>query len=191
MVAQRLEPRASVSSKKAPGPGRRGLTGLLKTFSFILVAAVLFVLLDFAIDLRPSTIQAAYRFEVGPLAPDEIKLLRHDNLSILVVRRSPQTIERLRQTANLVQDPDSADSRQPDYARNALRSRHPEYFVSYALGTDLGCTLKILELNLQEICGAARYDLAGRALKGENEFSNLTIPDYNFTNNFSTLTIKP
>lgn len=191
MVAQRLEPRASVSSKQAPGPDRRGLTGLLKIFSFILVAAVLFVLLDFAIDLRPSTIQASYRFEVGPLAPDEIKLLRHDNLSILVVRRSPQTIERLRQTANRVQDPDSADSRQPDYARNALRSRHPEYFVSYALGTDLGCTLKILELNLQEICGAARYDLAGRALKGEIEFSNLTIPDYNFTNNFSTLTINP
>ncbi|HUV23452.1 MAG TPA: hypothetical protein VMZ32_16785 [Gammaproteobacteria bacterium] len=180
-----------MSSKQAPGPDRRGLTGLLKIFSFILVAAVLFVLLDFAIDLRPSTIQASYRFEVGPLAPDEIKLLRHDNLSILVVRRSPQTIERLRQTANRVQDPDSADSRQPDYARNALRSRHPEYFVSYALGTDLGCTLKILELNLQEICGAARYDLAGRALKGEIEFSNLTIPDYNFTNNFSTLTINP
>jgi ubiquinol-cytochrome c reductase iron-sulfur subunit len=181
-----------VSSKQASqGSDRRRLTRVLKTFSFLLVAAVLFVLFDFAIDLRPSTIQPSYRFEIGPLAPDEIKLLRQDNLSILVVRRSPKTIERLQQTTGLVQDPQSADSRQPDYARNVLRSRHPQYFVSYALGTDLGCTLKVLEFSLREICGAARYDLAGRALKGENEFSNLTIPDYNFTNNFSTLTINP
>jgi ubiquinol-cytochrome c reductase iron-sulfur subunit len=153
--------------------------------------AVLYVLLDFMIDVRPSTIQASYRFNVGELAPDEIKILRQDNLSILVVRRSAGTIESLQASLDPVQDPLSLDSNQPDYARNTLRSRHPQYFVSYALGTDLGCTLKVLQDSLQEICGRASYDLAGRALKGENEFSNLSIPDYNFTNNFSTLIIKP
>jgi ubiquinol-cytochrome c reductase iron-sulfur subunit len=153
--------------------------------------AVLYVLLDFMIDLRPSTIQSSYRFNVGELAADEVKVLRHDNLSILVVRRSAHTITRLQETSDQLQDPESGDSRQPEYARNALRSRHPQYYVSYALGTDLGCTLKVLQDGFQEICGRARYDLAGRALKGENEFSNLSIPDYNFTNNFRTLTIKP
>ena len=153
--------------------------------------AVLYVLLDFMIDVRPSTIQASYRFNVGELAPDEIKILRQDNLSILVVRRSAETIGSLQASLDQVQDPLSLDSNQPDYARNTLRSRHPQYFVSYALGTDLGCTLKVLQDSLQEICGRASYDLAGRALKGGNEFSNLSIPDYNFTNNFSTLIIKP
>jgi hypothetical protein len=178
-------------SKTSPGSGRRGLTRLLKTFSVILIAAVLFVLLDFAIDLRPSTIQSSYRFNVGELSADEVKVLRQDNLSILVVRRSAQTIAQLQKTTDQLQDAESGNSRQPEYARNVLRSRHPQYFVSYALGTDLGCTLTILQDGLQEICGKARYDLAGRALKGENEFSNLSIPDYNFTNNFSTLTINP
>ena len=153
--------------------------------------AVLYVLLDFMIDVRPSTILASYRFNVGELAPDEIKILRQDNLSILVVRRSAETIGSLQASLDQVQDPLSLDSNQPDYARNTLRSRHPQYFVSYAIGTDLGCTLKVLQDSLQEICGRASYDLAGRALKGENEFSNLSIPDYNFTNNFSTLIIKP
>ena len=152
---------------------------------------MLYVLLDFMIDVRPSTIQASYRFNVGDIAADEIKILRHDNLSILVVRRSPQAIAHLQEATDQLQDPESDDSRQPEYARNTLRSRHPQYFISYALGTDLGCTLKVLQDSLQEICGRARYDLAGRALKGEKGFSNLSIPDYNFTNNFKILTIKP
>jgi ubiquinol-cytochrome c reductase iron-sulfur subunit len=170
---------------------RKRLQAVLKYFWLLGGLAVLYVLLDFMIDVRPSTIQASYRFNVGDIAADEIKILRQDNLSILLIRRSTATIARLQASLTQLQDPESENSRQPDYARNTLRSRNPQYFVSYALGTDLGCTLKVLQDSLQEICGRARYDLAGRALKGEKEFSNLSIPDYNFTNNFSTLTINP
>jgi ubiquinol-cytochrome c reductase iron-sulfur subunit len=170
---------------------RKRLQAVLKYFWLLGGLAVLYVLLDFMIDVRPSTIQASYRFNVGDIAADEIKILRQDNLSILLIRRSTATIARLQASLTQLQDPQSLDSNQPDYAHNALRSRHPQYYVSYALGTDLGCTLKVLQDSLQEICGRARYDLAGRALKGEKEFSNLSIPDYNFTNNFKTLTIKP
>jgi len=192
VVVQLLVQLASVSaSRGSNGSDRSGLTRIVKAFGLILIVAVLFVLFDFMIDLRPSTIQSSYRFSVGELSDDEVKVLRQDNLSILVVRRSAQTIAHLQQTTDQLQDPESDESRQPEYARNALRSRHPQYFVSYALGTDLGCTLKVLQDSLQEICGRARYDLAGRALKGQTEFSNLAIPDYNFTNNFSTLTIYP
>ncbi len=153
---------------------------------------MLYVLFDFMIDVRPSTIQSSYRFQLAELAPDEMTILRHDNLLILVVHRSAQTIERLQQAASApLQDPDSGDSRQPDYALNDLRSRDPRYFVSYAIGTDFGCPLEAVEDGLRETCGSARYDLAGRALKDTKPFSNLTIPDYNFTNNFRILTIFP
>jgi ubiquinol-cytochrome c reductase iron-sulfur subunit len=172
-------------------PTRKGLQTAVRYFWLLGGLAVVYVLLDFMIDVRPSTIQTSYRFTVGELVPDEVKILRQDNLSILLVRRSPETIAHLQEITDQLQDPESDDSRQPEYARNALRSRHPQYFVSYALGTDLGCTLKVLQDSLQEICGRASYDLAGRAFKGVNEFSNLSIPDYNFTNNFSTLTINP
>jgi len=143
------------------------------------------------IDLRPSTIQSSYRFKIGALAADEVRILRQDNLSILVMRRSAATVAALMQAAAPLQDPDSRYSHQPDDADNPLRSRHPEYFVSYAVGTDLGCALTVLESGLSEGCGSARYDFAGRALEGANKFQNLSIPDYNFGDNFSTLTINP
>jgi ubiquinol-cytochrome c reductase iron-sulfur subunit len=170
---------------------RKRLQTVVRYFLLVGGLAVLYVLLDFMIDVRPSTIQSSYRFNIGALAPDEVKIVRQDNLLILVARRSPSTIASLQAASAQVQDPQSEDSNQPEYARNSLRSRHPQYFVSYALGTDLGCALRVQELTLQEACSRARYDLAGRALKGENEFSNLSIPDYNFTNNFSILTIEP
>ena len=170
---------------------RKQLQTAVRYFWLLGGLAVLYVVLDFMIDVRPSTIQSSYRFNIGALAPDEIKIVRQDNLLILVARRSPATIASLQAASARLQDPQSEDSNQPEYARNSLRSRHPPYFVSYALGTDLGCALKVLELTLQEACSKARYDLAGRAFKGENEFSNLSIPDYNFTSNFSILTIEP
>ena len=150
-----------------------------------------YVLFDFMVDVRPSTIQSSYRFQLAELTPDQATILRQDNLAILVVHRSAQTIKRLQQASSQLQDPQSENSNQPGYALNSLRSRHPQYFVSYAMSTDLGCPLEVVEDGLRETCGSARYDLAGRALMGVKSFTNLSIPDYNFTNNFSTLTIEP
>ncbi|MCP4332083.1 MAG: hypothetical protein GY785_05465 [Gammaproteobacteria bacterium] len=146
----------------------------------------MYALLDFMIDLRPSTfdlrpstIQSSYRFKIGGLEADEVRILRQDNPSILVIRRSAATIAVLMQTGELLQDPDSRYSHQPDDADNPLRSRHAEYFVSYAVG-NLGCALTVLGSGLREGCGSARYDFAGRAFEGANKFQNLSIPDYNY-----------
>jgi ubiquinol-cytochrome c reductase iron-sulfur subunit len=179
------------ANQTASSPGRRLLVRVFKLASVILLAAIAWVLLDFMIDLRPSGIQSSYRFQVPELAPGEARILRQDNLAIVLARRSAAGIAALRQASAGLQDPESRDSRQPDYARNALRSRHPQYFVSYAFGTDLGCGLVVEPPVLREICGSARYDLAGRALAGAKQFSNLPIPDYNFDADFERLTINP
>jgi ubiquinol-cytochrome c reductase iron-sulfur subunit len=148
-------------------------------------------MIDFAIDLRPAKIQDSYRFEIESLPVDEASLLRRDNLSILVIRRSPETVADLRKTDAGLQDPQSRRSDQPPYAANALRSKQPEFFVSYALGTDFGCALEAVGSELKEICGSARYDFAGRALAGDRQFPNLVVPDYNFSDDFRYLTIRP
>lgn len=186
-----------MSASPRPGdrprdPQQNQLKRLLRYFSWIIAAAVIYVLLDFAIDIRPPAIHTSYRFNVGELALDEARILRQDNLSILVIRRSAATIDRLqREVPTRLQDSMSRFSHQPGYARNPLRSRHPEYFVSYATGTDLGCGLEVLDSGLREICGSAHYDFAGRALQGTSRFPNLSIPDYTFANNFSRLTVNP
>jgi ubiquinol-cytochrome c reductase iron-sulfur subunit len=153
--------------------------------------SVFYILADFSVDVRPPQIQGSYQFRIDDLLPDNPRILRQDNLAIVLIRRSPATIQRLEDSVDNLQDPDSSNSHQPDGARNRLRSLQPEFFVSYAQGTDLGCPLLVEANGLRESCGSARYDFAGRALRGENRFQNLSIPDYNFTSNFKTLTIRP
>ncbi len=148
-------------------------------------------MLDFAIDLRPPGIQESYRLEVGELAADEARVLRRDRLAILVIRRSAATLERLSRAGQRLQDPMSRRSSQPAWAANPLRSKYPEYFVAYAIGTDFGCALEIVADGVKEICGNASYDFAGRALDGQREFPNLPIPDYNFSDDYRRLTVRP
>jgi Rieske Fe-S protein len=170
---------------------RKLLKGLFKALSAVLGVAVVYVLVDFAIDIRPPAVQSSYHFKIKSLTPDVPAFLRQDNLVIVVIARSAASIARLKQADANLQDPESRLSHQPAFATNALRSRQAEYFVSYAIGTHLGCVIEAFERGLREICSNARYDYAGRALQGENKFQNLAIPNYNFSNDFNTLTIKP
>jgi len=170
---------------------RELLKGLFKGSSVVLGLAILYVLADFAIDIRPPGGQSSYHFKIRTLTPDVPVFLRQDNLVIVVIARSAASIAGLRQIVENSQDPESRLSHQPAFAANALRSRHAGYFVAYAIGTHLGCVLEAFERGLREICSDARYDYAGRALQGENKFQNLAIPNYNFSNDFSTLTIRP
>jgi hypothetical protein len=170
---------------------RNGLKRSIKYFTIVLAAAFSYVLLDFTFDLRPPGVHGSYQFNVNGLPLDQARILRQDNLSVLVIRRSAATISALGQNLAGLQDPESERSRQPRSAANLLRSSHPEYFVSYAIGTDFGCGLEVGESAIKEICGRARYDFAGRALQGDNKFLNLAVPDYTFTDNFKTLTIRP
>ena len=191
MDVSRKRPPSVSANSTSPDDQRNRLKRLFRYFALVIAAAVVYVLLDFAIDTRPPAVQASYRFSIEALEPDQARILRQDNLSILLIRRSAATIDALEQSVESLQDGASRYSHQPDYADNPLRSRHAEYFVSYAIGTDLGCGLEILESGLREICGRAHYDFAGRALQGANKFPNLMIPDYTFTSNFSSLTIYP
>ena len=147
-------------------------------------------MVDFSIDIRPASVDSSYQFTVKGLIDDAPVILRQDNLSILLIKRSKATIVALGQAQEDLQDALSEDSRQPDVARNPLRSRHAQYFVSYALGTHLGCPLILKPKQVQESCSSASYDFAGRALNGDSQFQNLTIPDYNFDQNFSQLIIN-
>ncbi len=172
-------------------PGRSTVARLFRYFVIVFALALVYILLDYSIDIRPPTVQASYRFSVPALEFDKPEILRRDNLSLIVIRRSPRTQAALDQAATGLQDAASARSRQPAYARNPLRSREPEYFVAYALGTDLGCPLVTDSRRLRESCSGARYDFAGRALAGAREFSNLAIPDYTLDLDLSYLTVKP
>ena len=158
----------------------------------LLVFALFLVRGDGTGEIRPAGIHSSYRFTLSPTSLNKPVWLRQDNLTIVLIRRSEAVIDALKNQADNLQDPNSDTSRQPDYAKNRLRSGNEQYFVAYGLGTDLGCSLiRGAENTLRESCGTAQYDFAGRAIIGQTRFQNLTIPDYNFNPDFSVLTVSP
>jgi hypothetical protein len=173
---------------------QRTLLLRLTKYLFGIIALVsLLVLVDYSIDLRPRNVQQNYYFSLktNDITYDSPTWLRQDNLQILLIKRSKDLLNHLSQAREALQDPDSNASRQPAYAKNSLRSKDELYFVSYAIGTDLACPLTLEEnQTLKETCSLARYDFAGRAFSGNNQFHNLTIPEYNFNDDFSRLTIS-
>ena len=168
------------------------LSRAIKYLAGIAILSIIFVLIDFLIDIRPKNVFASYHFTIkdNELTFDSPVWLQQDNLTILLIKRSTKLNRQLTKTPKVLQDRDSHSSRQPDYAKNLLRSKDQAYFVSYAFGTDFNCPLELKEdQTLKEICGSARYDFAGRAVSGNNQFQNLSIPDYTFNQDFSRLTI--
>lgn len=152
-----------------------------------------YVILDYSIDLRPSSIHDSYQFQLDDLNEDQPVWLQQDNLKILLIKRSDATVQSLLAgNRDSFQDVDSRRSSQPSFAANPLRSRDSRYFVSYGFGTHLGCPLVLKAPGLiEETCSDAQYDFAGRAISSKNRFQNLSIPDYNFSEDYQTLTIRP
>jgi ubiquinol-cytochrome c reductase iron-sulfur subunit len=111
---------------------------------------------------------------------------------IYVVRRTPDMLARVAGHDSELKDPTSQDSDQPDYAKNPLRSRTPEFLVLIGICTHLGCLPK-QRFSAGELypswpggffcpCHGSRFDLAGRVFDGSPASVNLRIPPYSFPN---------
>ena len=114
------------------------------------------------------------------------------NRPVWILKRSPAVIRMLEQDNPRLLDPDSQASKQPEQARNPLRSIRPEYLVVYGVCTHLGCvpTYKpsgrgdqdnnSLESHFYCPCHGGVFDLSGRVYIGTPPPVNLTVPSYEF-----------
>ena len=62
----------------------------VKYFSWLIAFAVIYVLVDFTVDIRPPSVQSSYRFSVPDLKPNEPVYLHQDNLTIVLVLHAKQ-----------------------------------------------------------------------------------------------------
>ena len=117
---------------------------------------------------------------------------------VYVIRRSKAVIDGLNGHDDLLADPKSLDSQQPEYIEKtgAARARNPEYWVGLAVCTHLGCSpLGAFEPNnATQVagtdlgpgwpggfycpCHGSKYDISGRVFKGMPAPKNLTVPAY-------------
>jgi ubiquinol-cytochrome c reductase iron-sulfur subunit len=118
--------------------------------------------------------------------------------AVFVVRRVKGAIDQLGGHDDMLADPKSEDSLQPDYIKStgAVRARNPEYWVGLAVCTHLGCSPlgAFLPNDSFQVAGAdlganwpggfycpchgSKYDLSGRVFKSMPAPKNLTVPPY-------------
>ena len=117
---------------------------------------------------------------------------------IWVVRRGSDVVAKLRQQRDVLKDPDSTESVQPDFARNDLRSRRDDVLVLSALCTHLQCIPALKSAGDPELgnmlqngfvcpCHGSRFDLAGRVFMGVPAPLNLPVPPYRYINDSTIL----
>jgi ubiquinol-cytochrome c reductase iron-sulfur subunit len=118
--------------------------------------------------------------------------------AVFVVRRVKAVVDQLGGHDDMLADPKSDDSVQPDYIKStgAARARNPEYWVGLAVCTHLGCSPlgAFLPNDSFQVAGAdlganwpggfycpchgSKYDLSGRVFKSMPAPKNLTVPPY-------------
>lgn len=157
-----------------------------------------FTLAPFIASWKPSerarALGAPAEFDVSKLEPGQMATITWRKQQIYIVRRTPEMVAGLDKVDNELKDPKSADSDQPTYAKNEMRSRKPEYLVLIGNCTHLGCLPKPrFEAALPELganwpggffcpCHGSRFDLAGRVFAGSPASVNLRVPPYAFAN---------
>lgn len=173
---------------------RRFLTGTATILGGIGagIAAIPFVA-TFQPSERAKAIGAPVEADIGLLEPGQRIILKWRGKPVWVVRRTNEQIDALKAlTTDVLSDPDSARSEQPEFAANAWRSSNPEYLVLVGICTHLGCSPTFLPQQVLEgaggnvqggffcPCHGSKFDLAGRVFAGVPAPINMVVPPYRF-----------
>lgn len=134
---------------------------------------------------RARALGAPIEVDISKLNPGEMlgPIPAWRGRPVFVVRRTAETVERLTAESDQLADPESKNEEmQPEYAKNAWRSRRPEIGVYLGLCTHLGCSPKFRseDGNFFCVCHGSVFDLAGRVFKNKPAPDNLPVPPYRF-----------
>ena len=141
---------------------------------------------------RARALGAPTEVDLSKIEPGQMIIAVWRRNPIFVVHRTPAMMAQLQQHDNLLKDPSSADSNQPDYCKNPMRSRTAEWYVCIGTCTHLGCLPKPHFDAHDPVLGAywpggwlcpchgSRFDLAGRVFDGSPASINLNIMPYAF-----------
>jgi ubiquinol-cytochrome c reductase iron-sulfur subunit len=184
-----------MSEPAAADPDRRRfLTGTAVVLGGIGTAfAAIPFLAAFQPSERAKAIGAPIEADIGQIEPGQRVIFKWRGKPVWVVRRTSEQIENLKAfPAEILRDPESAKSEQPEFAQNAWRSSNPEYLVLVGICTHLGCSPTFVpDTGVEGMggdwkggfycpCHGSKFDLAGRVFANVPAPSNLAVPPYKF-----------
>ena len=139
---------------------------------------------------RARALGGPARLDTSKIDPGQMTVVIWRRKPIYVVRRTPAMLGRLNDHNNRLKDPQSQDSDQPEYAKNPVRARRADLFVTIGICTHLGCLPKArFAPGVPDLgsnwpggffcpCHGSRFDLAGRVFDGSPASVNLVTPPY-------------
>ncbi|MDT8427700.1 MAG: ubiquinol-cytochrome c reductase iron-sulfur subunit [Pseudomonadales bacterium] len=181
-------------SEDGTDSGRRRF--LLGSTSVVGVAGVAGAAVPFVGSWSPSAkaraAGASVRIDVGRIEEGGIlgPIPAWRGKPIFIVRRTQAALDALPELNDRVQDPDSSQPEQPEYATNLHRSREPEILVLVGLCPHLFCSpTPHLALRPEPFdenwkggffcpCHGSRFDLAGRVFNNSPASRNMEVPPY-------------
>ena len=165
-----------------------------------LVASAVPFVASMAPSEKARALGAPVEVQLQAIQLGELKTAEWRGKPVFVLRRSQGMIDSLAQHDDLLADPRSRRTNEPEYARNELRSIKPEFLVLVAVCTHLGCIPAFRPTPGSPDLGAtwpggfycpchgSKFDFAGRVFKNVPAPTNLKIPLHQFSSN-STLLI--
>lgn len=174
--------------------GRRDF--LVKATGTACALGVAAMAVPFVSSMLPSAdVEAAaapVRVDISKLQPGEQLTVEWQGKPVWIIKRTEEAIAKLKEVTDLLRDPDSRVEQQPEYARNATRSRRADISVLLGVCTHLGCAptyrpdVGSLDASWKGgfycSCHGSKFDLAGRVYKGVPAPINLEVPRYAFIN---------
>src|SRR5262245_30358412 len=157
---------------------------------------VAFAAVPFIASWKPSAraraLGAPVEVDISKIEPGAMIKREWRGRAVYTVNRTPHMLAQLEGMASAHRDPDSKNSEQPDFARNAARALKPEYLVLVGVCTHLGCA-PLSRFTPGDVtvapdwpggffcpCHGSKFDLSGRVFKDVPAPTNLTVPPYGF-----------
>ena len=157
----------------------------------------------FVASLEPSerarALGGPVEVQLQAIQPGELRTVEWRGKPVFVLRRSQEMIDALTHHDDLLADPRSRRTNEPDYARNEARSPRPEFAVLVAVCTHLGCIPTFRpEPGSPDLgvswpggfycpCHGSKFDLAGRVFKNVPAPTNLEVPPHHFASDATLL----
>jgi ubiquinol-cytochrome c reductase iron-sulfur subunit len=184
------------SNESGVDGGRRHFLLVATTVTGIVGAAMTAVpfLASWKPSARAQALGAPVEQDISKLEAGAMVKVNWRGQAIYIVRRTPEMIQIVEDPKVLerLRDPQSEQSDQPKYAKNATRSLKPEYLVLVGVCTHLGCApMSRFQPQDAELgadwpggfycpCHGSKFDLAGRVFKDVPAPLNLRVPPYRF-----------
>ena len=160
-----------------------------------------FVAVPFLASWKPSAraraLGAPVEVDLSKLEPGAMIKVEWRGRAIYVLNRTPQMLEQIKGHDANLRDPESNESEQPAFAKNAARALKPEILVLVGVCTHLGCA-PLDKFTPGDVtvsadwpggffcpCHGSKFDLSGRVFRDVPAPTNLPVPPYRFASDTS------